>query len=99
MLESQKELFTEKGIRLISVNLDEPPRQQAVRSYYSQQGFTFPVLWNKTAEQNFEIDTAYKVKGTPLTYLVDGEGVIVFGHYGTLNPNELKEALEKLTAR
>ena len=98
MLESQKELFTGKGVRLVTVNLDEPPRHQAVRSYYGQQGFTFPVLWNKTPERSYEVDTAYKVKGTPLAYLIDGGGNIAFGHYGTMNPKDLEEALGKLSA-
>ncbi len=96
MLESQKELFEGRNTRVVSINLDGPPRARAVEGYIAQQGFTFPVIMNKTGEKNYDIDKAYLVKGTPTSYLIDGKGVIVDPHYGPLNPSELQASLDKI---
>jgi peroxiredoxin len=96
VLESQKELFSSKSARVVSVNLDEPPRAKVVRGFAAQQGFTFPIVMNKTEEKNYEIDKSYLVKGTPVSYLIDAGGIIVDAHYGPVAPQDLKAALDKL---
>ena len=83
---------------MVSVNLDEPPRAKVVRGFAAQQGFTFPIVMNKTEEKSYEIDKSYLVKGTPVSYLIDAKGVIVEGHMGPLAPQDLKAALDKLPA-
>lgn len=98
MLESQKETFEKYNTRVVSVNLDEPPRAPAVKAFAGQQGFTFTIVLNKTAEKAYEIEKAYNVKGTPTSYLIDGKGRIVESHYGPLNAEELKASLTKLPA-
>jgi hypothetical protein len=84
---------------VVSVNLDEPPRAKAVKGYLNQQGFTFPVIMNKTAEKNYDIDKSFQVKGTPTSYLIDSGGKIIDAHYGPVGPRELKTALDKLAAK
>ena len=80
MLESQKELFGSKKARVVSINLDEPPRAKVVRGFAAQQGFTFPIVMNKTEEKSYDIDKSYLVKGTPVSYLIDAKGIIVDAH-------------------
>ena len=99
MLESQKEAFDEQNVRLVTVNIDTIRRHQAVNSYVAQQGFAFTILWNETEGKNHGIDTAYKLKGTPLAYLVDGNRKIAYSHYGVTSPAELKEALASLPSK
>jgi len=98
VLESQKELFSGRKARVVSINLDEPPRAKVVRGFASQQSFTFPIVMNKTEEKSYEIDKSYLVKGTPVSYLIDSKGIIVDGHYGPLSPQDLEAALDKLPA-
>jgi peroxiredoxin len=98
VLESQKELFESRNARVVSINLDEPPRARAAKGFADQQGFTFPIVLNKTAGKAYDIDKAYQVKGTPTSYLIDSKGVIVEAHYGPLGPPELEASLNKLTA-
>ena len=98
MLESQKEVFAERNVQLVTVNIDTMRRHQAVNTWVAQQGFAFTIVWNETAEKNYGIDAAYKLQGTPLAYLVDTSRRIAFSHYGVLSPAELKEALEGLPA-
>jgi peroxiredoxin len=98
VLESQKETFESYEARVISVNLDEPPRAKAVKAFSGQQGFTFAIVMNKTFESAYDIDKAYQVKGTPTSYLIDESGVIVDAHYGPVDAEGVKASLEKLTA-
>lgn len=98
MLESQKALFSSRKARVVSINLDEPPRAKVVRGFAAQQGFTFPIILNKTEEKSYDIDKSYLVKGTPVSYLIDSKGIIVDGHYGPLAPQDLQAALDKLPA-
>ena len=98
MLESQKELFESRNARVVGVNLDEPSRAVVVKNYAAQQGFTFTIVMNKTAEKEYDIDKPYLVKGTPTSYLIDGSGRIVEAHYGPVAAPEIKAALEKLPA-
>jgi peroxiredoxin len=96
VLESQKELFSSKKARVVSVNLDEPPRAKVVKGFAAQQNFTFPIVMNKTEEKSYDIDKSYLVKGTPVSYLIDSKGIIVDSHYGPLGPQDLQTALDKL---
>ena len=98
MLGSKKELFDSKNTRVVSVNLDEPPRARVVVGFAQQQSFTFPIVMNKTAEQTYDFDKTFQVKGTPTSYLIDGEGLVVEGHYGPLSPQDLQASLDKLPA-
>lgn len=98
MLESQKALFSSRKTRVVSINLDEPPRAKVVRGFAAQQGFTFPIILNKTEEKSYDIEKSYLVKGTPVSYLIDSKGIIVDGHYGPLAPQDLQAALDKLPA-
>lgn len=81
---------------MITVNLEEPPRAQAVRSYVAQQGFTFPIVLTKTEGKNYGIDKAYLVQATPTAYLIDSGGVIVDTHYGPQDTKGLEASLDKL---
>ena len=95
-MESQKEALSKKNVRVISINLDEPPRAKVVRGFAAQQSFTFPIILNKTTEKVYNIDKPYRVKGTPTSYLIDSEGIIVEGHFGPLSPQDLQASLNKL---
>ena len=96
MLESHKELFEKKKARVITVNLDEPTHVKGVKGFSGQQGFTFPIILNKTETEAFKIDEVYNVMGTPTSYLIDASGTILEAHYGPLSPEELTTALGQL---
>ena len=95
-MESKKELFSSRNTRVVSVNIDEPARSKVAKGFSAQQGFTFKIVMNKTDEKAYDIDKAYLVLATPTSYLIDGEGIIVEGHTGTLSPQQLQNALDKL---
>jgi peroxiredoxin len=95
-LESKKELFSSRNTRVVSVNIDEPSRSKVARGFSAQQGFTFKIVVNKTAEKTYDIDKAYLVKATPTSYLIDGEGIVVEAHTGAVSPQQLQDALDKL---
>ena len=95
-MESKKELLSSRNARVVSVNIDEPSRSKVARGFSAQQGFTFKIVMNKTAEKVYDIDKAYNVQVTPTSYLIDGEGIIVEAHAGPVSPQQLQDALDKL---
>jgi peroxiredoxin len=69
-----------------------------VKTFAKQQGFTFPILMNKSETKSYDIDLTYDVKMTPALYLIGKDGKVIFSHYGPLNPEELQEVLAKVPA-
>ena len=98
ILQEELPKFEARKIRLVTLNLDEATRQKSVKTFTKQQGFTFPILMNKTETKSYDIDLTYDVKMTPALYLIGKDGKIIFSHYGPLNPEELEEVLTKVPA-
>ena len=91
-------MFDTHGTRVVSINLDEPPRAPVIRQFSQQQGFTFPILMQKTADKVYDVDKDFLVVGTPTSYLIDGDGTVVDAHNGPVSPEELEVILKKLGA-
>lgn len=49
--------------------------EEKISKYITKKGYTFPVLHDTTAD----VSTAYAVSGTPTTYLVSAEGILLGG--------------------
>lgn len=98
ILQEELPKFEAAKVRLIALNLDEASRQKSVKTFAKQQGFTFPILMNKSETKSYDIDLTYDVKMTPALYLIGKDGKVIFSHYGPLNPEELQEVLAKVPA-
>jgi len=94
ILEQEQAKYRDK-VQFVTVNLDEAPRAKTVKGFAKQQGFTMRMLLNKVEGREFNIDGAFKIKATPALYLVNRDGMVAYGHYGALNPEELAEVIAK----
>lgn len=94
ILEQEQPKYRDK-VQFVTVNLDEAPRAKTVKGFAKQQGFTMRMLLNKVEGREFNVDTAYKVRATPAIYIVNRDGTLAYGHYGTLGPEELAEVIAK----
>jgi cytochrome c biogenesis protein CcmG/thiol:disulfide interchange protein DsbE len=74
--------YSDKGLKIITVNLDT--KEKAVEKFLKRYPAKFAVAYDpegKTA-------AAYKVMGMPSSYLIDGNGKIIYSHIGFREKNK-----------
>ncbi len=79
-----------EGLRILAVNVDEPPA--VFVPWAAARGLTFDLL----PDPGREIQARYHLRGTPQTVLVDREGIIRDIFYGAVNLARLESALDAL---
>ncbi|NCO95457.1 MAG: hypothetical protein CO096_29560 [Armatimonadetes bacterium CG_4_9_14_3_um_filter_66_14] len=77
-LEKLQAKYKNKGVQILSVNLDGPFAQEAVPKGIKEFKLTFPVL----LDSKFEAAQAYKVQTIPHLYVVDTKGIVRLSHLG-----------------
>ena len=84
--------YRDSGFETLAVNVHESPAQ--VHGFAEQLGINFPILM----DTNGQVAAAYFVRGIPMTFFLDGDGVIRFIHQGTLSEEALRDYIERLLA-
>ncbi len=87
-----------KGLEVLTVNLDGDPFLDAVKGFVKQGKYTFRVLMDELADENFKIADPYNVAGTPVIYLINKKGEIAFTKVGRASEEELKTQVDKVMA-
>jgi len=84
----------ETGVKLVAVSIDDERNVQKVRPYVDGQAWEYDVY----LDPNADFKRAMNVNNVPHTFLVDGEGNIVWQHnsYSPGDEIELYEMVEKL---
>lgn len=85
--------FRDRKLEVLAINLDGTPFLEGLRGYIKQYGYTFRVLIDELAGEEFVITDSYQVAGTPSLYLVDDQGLIFTGHLGIISEEELKSLI------
>jgi thiol-disulfide isomerase/thioredoxin len=75
---------------VLAVNGDEPLRE--VQKFVEDMGLTFDIL----LDPGSKVQSLYKLRGFPTSFLVDAEGKILVHHIGTLSEKQLDEYLLKV---
>ncbi|MDA8079025.1 MAG: redoxin domain-containing protein [Nitrospiraceae bacterium] len=86
----------DKGFVVLAVSVD--PSLRPLKSFASEKGLAFPVLWDKDKEVYFDL---YAVLGLPITFLIDRNGVItekIIGDRDWSSP-EMKNKIQSLINR
>ena len=85
----------ETGVKLIAVSIDDARSSTRVEPYINAQGWEYLVL----LDPNGDLKRAMNVNNVPHTFLVDGNGKIVWDHnnYSPGNEEELYEELVKIS--
>lgn len=83
-LQAAYEKYQNKGLVVVGVDVEEP--RPLVEAYVQRYGLLFPVVLDiegTTAE-------AYRVRGLPMTYFINPDGVIVHVQRGAMREDELE---------
>lgn len=86
----------ETGVKLVAISIDDSRNSARVKPFTKSQGWEYEIY----IDENQELKRALNVNNIPHTFLVDGEGNIVWQHNG-YNPGDedhLYELIEKLIA-
>ena len=85
----------ETGVKLIAVSIDDARSSTRVEPYINAQGQEYLVL----LDPNGDLKRAMNVNNVPHTFLVDGNGKIVWDHnnYSPGDEEELYEELVKIS--
>jgi cytochrome c biogenesis protein CcmG, thiol:disulfide interchange protein DsbE len=84
----------ETGVKLIAVSIDDERTKSRVKPYINSSNWTFDI-WMDT---NHEFKRAMGVNNVPHTFLIDGNGKIVYSHnnYSSGDENKLYQEILKL---
>lgn len=85
------EQYRDKGLVVLAISTDQ--EKEKVRPFVEQHGYTFPVLF-----ADGKVESAYKVGGIPVVYLIDREGAVQFHQLGYSPGGEkrIEQQVEKL---
>jgi len=83
-LEAVYEKYRNRGLVVVGVDVEEPP--PLVEAYAERYGLSFPVLLDEAGETA----STYDVRGLPMTYFVDEDGIIVRIQRGAMREDELE---------
>lgn len=86
----------ETGVRLIAVSIDDERTKSRVVPYVDSKGWEYDVL----LDPNGEFKRAMGVNNVPHTFVIDGEGNIVYSHNNYAPGDEIKlyEVLVELSS-
>jgi thiol-disulfide isomerase/thioredoxin len=90
-LDSYYQAHRDDGFTLLAVNAGEPADRAA--DYLAQFDYSFPVV----LDEDGEIDNYFGgVRGMPSSYILNGEGEVVYQHVGALTQAILEEKVTPL---
>ena len=81
----------ETGVKMIAISIDDTRTSRNVRPYVNASAWEYEVY----LDENGDFRRAMNVAAPPYTFLVDGDGNIVYQHIG-YNPGDEEELYEKL---
>lgn len=83
------EAHAERGLRVLAINVDEPPA--VFLPWAAERGLTFDLI----ADSDQRLQTLYRVRGVPQTVVIDAAGVIQDVFYGPIDSAALVRALDE----
>ncbi|QHJ70923.1 thiol-disulfide oxidoreductase ResA [Planococcus halotolerans] len=89
-MQNQYELFKEKGVTILAVNVAEP--QPVVEKFVGEYGLTFPVL----LDLNQETMDLYDVAAIPVSFLIDENGKVVDRLSASLTESQIADYMEQI---
>jgi peroxiredoxin len=94
MLNEMTKNYKDKGLQVVSVNLDGREMSKAVNKYVTNEKLAFRVVFDELVGDAFAIADPYGVAGTPTLYLIDKAGTVRFSHVGVITGEKLKKEID-----
>ncbi len=92
-LQNLYEIYKPAGFQLIVISRDTSLTMTKVKPYVATEKWTFPVLYDPDQVTS----KAYQVKFSPVTFLINSKGEIIFQHSG-FKPGDEKEYEKSIIA-
>ena len=97
LLDEMSARYSEKGLRVLSVNLDGQKLANAVARYRELNHFSFPVAMDEKVGKTYAVAGPYGVTGTPSLFLIGSVGAVQWRGAGRVDPEgfelEIRKAL------
>ncbi len=87
--------FGPQGLEIVTVNLDGPKLEKAVRKYMEGGAYSFRVLWEEVEGTTYKTADAYGVLGTPSVILISKAGKVSWTHAGREETPVLEAEIRK----
>jgi len=91
--EVYEDWIEETGVKLIAISIDDARNKHKVKPYVDSKAWDFEVY----LDENQDFKRAMNVNNVPYTFLVDGNGKIVYEHNNYV-PGDEDELFEKIKA-
>ncbi|MFQ6014429.1 MAG: redoxin domain-containing protein [Anaerolineae bacterium] len=90
IIQAAYEKYKEKGLVVLAVDIGEAP--EAVERFAQDLGLTFTIL----LDNDGRVASLYRARAIPVSFFIDGEGVIVYKHIGAMTEERLEYYLVRL---
>jgi peroxiredoxin len=94
LLQQAYQAYQHAGLIVLGISQDPEDRRAAVRTYWTQSGWTFPSL----LDPDGAVAGRYQVLLLPSTIFINAQGVITAMHRGPITAPQLKQYLAKTLA-
>lgn len=94
MINEMSKTYKEKGLQVVSVNLDGREMKKAVDKYVANEKLVFRIVFDELVGDAFAIADPYGVAGTPTMYLIDKAGTVRFSVVGAITGDKLKKEID-----
>jgi peroxiredoxin len=94
MINEMTKSYKEKGLQVVSVNLDGREMKKAVDKYVANEKLVFRIVFDELVGDAFAIADPYGVAGTPTLYLIDKAGTVRFSVVGAITGDKLKKEID-----
>lgn len=83
---------------VLAVNMDGEPFLDGIKGFMRQYKYTVRVILDELDDkgEQFAVADPFQVAGTPVIYLVDGEGKIAGSHLGRISEADLKAMVTRM---
>jgi Flp pilus assembly protein TadD/peroxiredoxin len=104
LLHQHRSALAAVSLKIVAINVDEPGALPAARSFATQEGLSFPVLFaNADTAGIYNIIYRYlfdrrRDLAIPTSFLLDKEGMIVKVYQGPVKPEQLSEDVKSIPA-
>jgi peroxiredoxin len=94
MLNEMTKTYKDKGLQVVSVNLDGREMKKAVDKYMANEKLVFRTVFDELVGDSFAIADPYGVAGTPTLYIIDKSGTVRFSIVGAITGEKLKKEID-----
>ena len=84
-------LYKDRNVQLIGVSIDTDIK--ALEDFVKDFGINYPTLIDDTMDN---VDLGWGIRGIPTTFILNGNGVVIFKNIGAMTKDQLVKILEEI---